>query len=273
MMKKLIFFAFVFSVFIFSSCRQSCKHDHSGDIPAQNQSLNEHTTLAVLYQQSAAEVRALQYQAFNLAKLVLDQKLSAHKGSKKPAIVVDIDETILDNSRFQAQCILGNFSYPEKWDDWCLLAEAPAIPGSVDFLNYAHNKGVAVFYVTNRKAHLEEATVKNLISEGFPNLNASFLMFRTDESSKNVRRATIEENHEILMLFGDNLHDFSGEWEKKSVEERNAITDSLGYMFGNIYFVLPNSTYGDWEGAYYNHDFTHDQATKDSLRKQALKGF
>jgi len=233
----------------------------------------EYTTLAVLYQQTAAEVRALQYQTFNMAKPVLDDALKLYKGKKKPAVVVDIDETILDNAQYQAQCILENFQYPVKWDEWCLLGTAPAIPGAVDFLNYANSKNVAVFYVSNRKAHLQDATVKNLVAEGFPNVKDPFLMFRHKESSKIGRRAEIEKNYEILMLFGDNLNDFSGDWEYKGIADRFKTTDDLKNLFGKKYFVLPNSTYGDWEGAIYNYDFSLESALKYRMRKATLRGF
>jgi 5'-nucleotidase (lipoprotein e(P4) family) len=235
--------------------------------------LNEYMTLAVLYQQTAAEVRAMQYQTYNSAKPVLDAQLKAYRGSKKPAVVVDIDETILDNCQFQAQCILGNFQYPVRWDEWCNLAIAPAIPGSVEFLNYAHSKGVAVFYVSNRKAHLKDATVKNLVDAGCPNVKDQFLLFRTAENSKTARRAIIEKDHEILMLFGDNMGDFSADWEHKTIEDRFRMTDENKKLFGTKYFVLPNSTYGDWEAAIYGYDYSLESAVKYRMRKEALKGF
>ncbi len=249
------------------------KTKHIPNPKAHAERVNEYMTLAVLYQQTAAEVKALQYQAYNVSKTVLDQKLRTYKGKKKPAIVVDIDETVLDNCQYQAQCILGNFQYPLRWDEWCLLAEAPAIPGAADFLNYADSKKVSVFYVSNRKAHLKDATVRNLIKEGFPNVKDQFLLLRTDESSKNKRRDLIMKDYEILMLFGDNLGDFSDDWEHTNIEDRFRITDEQKELFGNTYIVLPNSTYGDWEGAIYNYDFSHENAVKYRLRKDAMKGF
>lgn len=266
------------SLFIFSTALLlnliSSKNTPNAPAPkAHAERVNEYMTLAVLYHQTAAEVRALQYQTFNIAKTVLDEKLRIFKGQKTPAIVVDIDETVLDNCQYQAQCILDNFQYPVKWDEWCLLAEAPAIPGAAEFLNYAHSKKVSVFYVSNRKAHLKDATVKNLVEAGFPNVKDPFVMLRTDESSKNKRREMISKDYEILMLFGDNTGDFSGEWEHKNIEDRFRITDDNRSLFGKTYFVLPNSTYGDWEGAIYNYDFSLENAVKYRLRKEALKGF
>lgn len=263
----------IFAIALFLNLFRPDNHHDSPTPKAHAERVSEYTTLAVLYQQTAAEVRAMQYQTFNFAKTVLDEKLRTSKGAKKPAIVVDIDETVLDNSQYQAQCILGNFQYPVLWDEWCMLAKAPAIPGAVEFLNYAHSKKVAVFYISNRKAHLMDATVKNLSDAGFPNVKDPFLLLRTNESSKNKRREIIQKDYEILMLFGDNMGDFSGDWEHNNINDRFEITDAQKNLFGKTYFILPNSTYGDWEGAIYNYDFSLENAVKYRMRKEALKGF
>lgn len=275
-MKRTIFLIVSVIVFVAFGCKNSDdkkEHQSKPKPQASIEYINEYMTLAVLYQQTAAEVRAMQYQTYNMATIVLDEKLRYGTYSKKPAIVVDIDETVLDNSFYEAQMIIGNFQYPEKWDEWCLLGKAPAIPGAVDFINYAVQQNVDVYYVSNRKAHLKDATVKNLIDIGLKNVTEPFLMFRTAESSKDIRRAEIEVDHTIIMLIGDNMNDFSGAWEKKSIEEKFATTDNERNKFGVTYFVLPNSTYGDWEGAIYKYDFSKDNQQKDRMRKEALRGF
>lgn len=234
---------------------------------------NEYMLLAVLYQQTAAEARALQYQTYQVARRVLDEKLSRGRFKLPPAIIVDIDETILDNSPYEAQCILGNFKYPHKWDEWCLLAKAKPIPGSLEFLNYAYSKKVKIFYITNRKEHLKQATIKNLIEAGFPDVSEETVMTYINTSSKESRRRKVREKYEVLMLFGDNLIDFTDDWTRKSVAERMLIIDSLCSRFGSEYFVLPNPMYGDWESAIYNHDHLLDDAVKYRLRINALNGF
>lgn len=234
---------------------------------------NEYMLLAVLYQQTAAEVRALQYQVYQIARRVLDEKLSKEKFKKPPAIIVDVDETVLDNSPYEAQCILGNFKYPQNWDVWCMLAKAQAIPGSVEFLNYAYSRKVKIFYITNRKEHLKQATIKNLIDVGFPDVSDETVLCYQNTSSKELRRQKIREKYDVIMMFGDNLLDFTDDWAHKSIEQRFFITDSLRHKFGTEYFVLPNAMYGDWEGAIYNYDFGLDEAVKYRLRMNALRGF
>src|SRR5689334_13596792 len=102
---------------------------------------NEYQVGAILWTQSSAEYRALAYQTFVLARLRLDQALQTQrrKGpTTHPALIVDVDETVLDNSRFQAELILRGAAYTaESWKAWCDRAEAGAVPGAVDFLKYA----------------------------------------------------------------------------------------------------------------------------------------
>ncbi len=130
--------------------------------------INEYMVLGTLYHQQSAEYKAACYQAYNLGRLLLDKDLADKNIDKHRVIVVDIDETVLDNSPYQAECILENFNYPVRWDEWCNKASADAIPGALDFLLYARSNGVSVFYITNRKEHLKQVTIQNLVNLGFP---------------------------------------------------------------------------------------------------------
>src|SRR5438874_9961503 len=100
---------------------------------------NEYQTGAVLWQQSSAEARALQYQAYALARLMLDRDLRVNTRLKRQrAVVVDVDETVLDNSAPQAALVINRQAFTSAgWTDWCNRAKAPAIAGAVDFLRYA----------------------------------------------------------------------------------------------------------------------------------------
>ena len=91
---------------------------------------------------------------------MFDNELRMARLTKKMAIVVDIDETVLDNSPFEAKSIIENTDYPVYWDEWCQKEEARPIAGAVEFLNYAKSKGADVFYITNRKEHLKDVTIK-----------------------------------------------------------------------------------------------------------------
>src|SRR5262245_11332036 len=99
---------------------------------------------AVIWQQSSGERRALAYQAFTLARMLLDRDLRTRRSRMRRAVIVDIDETVLDNSPYQAGLIKNGKSYPEGWTAWINTAECTAVPGAVEFLNYANSRGVRV---------------------------------------------------------------------------------------------------------------------------------
>lgn len=210
---------------------------------------NEGMLFSTLYIQRAAEYKALCYQAYHLAQLSLDEQLKQYEGDKKLAVVVDIDETVLDNSPHAAISILENTDYPKYWDEWCNKAEAKAIPGSLEFLKYAESKGVETFYISNRKAHLTEPTLKNLETRGFPFADEAHILLRTSTSDKDERRNKVRETHDILLFCGDNLGDFSSAYDDKDTKTRNELAANQVDEFGTSYIVLPNPTYGAWLNA------------------------
>lgn len=232
-----------------------------------------------LYMQKAAEYRSLAYQAFNLARLRLDADLDKKNVKKLPkaersmprAIVVDIDETILDNSPAQAYSIANNAPFNLKdWYAWGEMRKAKAIPGAVAFLNYAVSKGARIFYVSNRDEVQKQATIDNLKSVGLTDVGNDNVILRAGESSKEARRTSIAKTHRIVMLMGDNLDDFSNVFEKKPIAERFAETDKARENFGRNFIVLPNAMYGTWENAIYDYGRL-TEAQKADKRMSALE--
>ena len=147
------------------------------------------------------------------------------------------------------------------------------MPGALEFLQNAAAQGIKIFYISNRKEKLKEATLSNLVSIGFPDADNDHLLLQTDESSKKARREKIAGNHWIVLLIGDNLNDFSEVFEKKLIPERFELTDSLKSEFGNRFIVLPNAMYGDWESALYNYDYKGSADERADLRRSKLTGF
>jgi len=234
----------------------------------------EQNVMSTLWYQASAEARALYYQAFNIARWQLDQRLAERTSGEKLAVVVDVDETVLDNSPFQAKAIEIYEGYPVGWDDWCNLAQAEPVPGAVEFLNYAVDNGVDVFYITNRKDFLMDGTWKNLKAKGFPQVETTdHLYLRADESSKEPRRQKIAETHEIVLLMGDNLNDLAEVFEGKSTADRAAAVDQLKDEFGQRFIVLPNPMYGAWEGAVYQYNWNLTNPEKAQKRKAALTSY
>jgi 5'-nucleotidase (lipoprotein e(P4) family) len=236
------------------------------------QDLNEQLVMATLWMQTSAEFRATCYQAFNLARMNLDAFLGSYSASKPVAVIVDADETVIDNSAYEAFLIGNNFGYSSKtWTPWMAAAQAEAIPGAVDFLNYAKDKGVDIFYVTNRKMVGYDGTEKNLKALGFPFVDKKHLLLRTDTSDKQTRRDIVAKDYEVAFLMGDNLNDFLSVFRKKSIADRFSETDKIKDMWGKKFIMLPNPTYGEWEGAIYKGNWGASAAEKNQMRKEHLK--
>ena len=236
------------------------------------QDLNEQLVMATLWMQTSAEFRALCYQTFNLAKMNLDTFLSSYSGSKPVAVIVDADETVIDNSAYEAFLIGNDIGYSSKtWTPWMAAAKARAIPGALEFLNHANSKNVEIFYVTNRKMVGYEGTEKNLKALGFPYVDKKHLLLRTDTSDKQPRRDMVEKDYTVAFLMGDNLNDFLSVFANKPIADRFAETDKIKDLWGRKFIVLPNPTYGEWEGAIYKGNWGASAAEKDQMRKDHLK--
>ena len=234
---------------------------------------NEYQVGAVLWTQSSGEKAALAYQAFALARLRLDQDFRANRKNKiRRALVVDVDETVLDNSRYQAMLVKNRRLYESKtWTEWCNRAEATALPGAVEFLRYANSRGVRVFYITNRKVVEKDGTARNLKQLGFPDVTDETLLVRTDSSSKEPRRQSVATKYRIVLLMGDNLNDFAEVFEKsKTTESRLTAAEQNKNQFGSRFIVLPNPMYGAWEDAIYG-DSKLTEEQKAEKRRNALR--
>lgn len=246
---------------------------------------NEYQAGATLWIQKAGEYRALAYQAFNLAHWQLDADLDKKNVKKLPkaeqkkprAIMVDIDETVLDNSPAQAYNIKNRLAFDlKRWYAWGEMRKAKAIPGSVEFLNYANAKGVKIFYVSNRDEVQKQATMDNLKAVGFTDITADNVLLRQLDdkgkgvSSKEPRRQIILEKYRIVFFIGDNLDDHSNVFESKSVADRFAEVDKAKELFGKRYILLPNAMYGTWESAIYEYQRL-TEAQKTEKRAAALE--
>ena len=236
---------------------------------------NDYKIQAQVWTQNSAEYRALCYQAFNAAKMNLDALFFFEKEYDKPlAIIADVDETVLDNSPYDGKLILNNTAYNrESWVKWGNLEIAKAIPGSLEFLIYASEKNVEIFYISNRYSEQLDATVNNLKKLGFPDAKESNVLLRGDTRSKSERRKSVSDNYEVIMLIGDNLSDFNDEFEIKLYNERSNQTDKLKNEFGTKLIVLPNPNYGDWESNGLFGGKSFDNFQKDSIRKSKIKSY
>ena len=240
---------------------------------------NERLLTSVSWYQHSGEMRALYYQCYNIAREKLDLALQSAPKGKPLAVVTDIDETLLDNSPFEASLVTGNDNL-EGWYNWTAKATAKALPGALEFFSYAKSRGVAVFYITNRDDNERTGTLKNLLSEGFPFVDEAHLLTKSDTaystgntSSKVGRREKVSSEYNILMLLGDNLNDFSGIFEDRKLNGGKEQVDANRELFGRKYFVLPNPMYGAWEKPQYGYNDTLDDRgrTREMLSRLRME--
>ncbi|TAE24102.1 MAG: 5'-nucleotidase, lipoprotein e(P4) family [Candidatus Kapaibacterium sp.] len=212
-----------------------------------------HGHYGILWAQSA-EAKALYLQAFSLAeeRLKAALKLRSKKNTKLPAVIVDIDETVLDNTPFNATAHLASESRIDAlWRSWEQKGTAKSLPGAVEFLRFADKRGVKIFYISNRSEAAKAATMRNLKEVGFPQIELANILLRdsTARGEKQSRREAVAAKHDVLLLAGDNLGDFAAEMEYKSLEERMNAMLKARAEWGKKFIILPNAMYGQWEDA------------------------
>ncbi len=237
---------------------------------------------ATAWVQSSAEARVAARQAYHLATRQLDVALRDKKWSaaveqvapfKKlpPAIILDLDETVLDNSYFQARLVRDDSLYTsDGWASWVAQADAGAIEGAVPFLKEADRKGVQIFYVSNRGVAEEAATTLNLKRLGCPVQGPQDHVLMNGErpewtTDKTTRRQFIAQSYRILLLVGDDLNDFVTA-KPRSLQERTDLINKYDSYWGERWILLSNPLYGSWEGALY--DYRNDLSREEMLRRK-----
>ena len=255
--------------------------------PQANDNMN-----AVAWVQASLEYRLIAGQTYRSALVQLDRALKTPDwdalvpderanpaAGLAPAVIVDIDETVLDNSPYQARLVRDGGAYDEvTWDGWVREEKATPVPGALEFAQAAAARGVTVFYVTNRAAHLEEPTLRNLRAVGFPIQDASQFLglgffvegCEQEGSEKGCRRQHVGRTHRVLMQFGDQIGDMATISANTPQGREQAMAPYLGWV-GERWFVLPNPTYGSWEPALFNNAWTLPENERRQLKLQSLK--
>jgi 5'-nucleotidase (lipoprotein e(P4) family) len=222
----------------------------------------QRTLDADLYVQTAAEYRACCLQAYRLATERL--RARAKGPGKPPAVVLDLDETVLDNSPFQTYLYRYNLAYSDPlWEDWekNYPDEVLLVPGAKGFIEEAEKLGVTVIYVSNRLQKYRPATVAVLTRLGLnvKDLDRRLLLKEGNNSDKTDRRQRVERDHRVLLYVGDNLRDFSEEFvapridkddpaaQNKAIAARAAQVDRQQARWGDDWIILPNPVYGEWQ--------------------------
>lgn len=277
-MKQITFLAFLCLALF--SCAPSSNSTQS--VTQQTQS-SEHRPdeSAVLWQQTAAEYEALCYQAFNSGIYWLKQTNQEYQNARDlnelnpRAIIMDLDETVLNNSPYNAQLIIDNDNYSSSsWNNWVRLSNAGFVPGAKEFIQQVRNLEIEVFFISNRSTETLDQTIGNLGSLGYEIKTDHILLDETDDGDKAERRAQVMKNYDVVMLVGDNLADFSDVFENPmSVTERKSKTFEFQEMFGNKFIVLPNPMYGKWESTLKEKDPQYPQNNRFEDKRSFLKGY
>ncbi|TWT18171.1 acid phosphatase [Luteimonas marina] len=248
---------------------------------------------AVLWVQRSAEYQANAISIFRAAADHLDAALAqanwdalvpaereqaAPAAGLEPAVIMDIDETVLDNSPYQARLVGNGLEYDEvTWDQWVAEKKARPVPGVLAFAKAAEAKGVTILYLSNRAVHLQEATLANLREAGLPVKDDSvFLGLGThvegceqNGSEKLCRRRLAGREYRVLMQFGDQLGDFV-EVVANTPEARAALLEEYRDWFGERWWMLANPTYGSWEPAVFNNAWSEPREARRAMKREAL---
>lgn len=197
---------------------------------------------------NAIEYRALALQVYrDAAAHVTRDAAGLARGSW--AVILDADETVLDNSAYQRRIALRGQRFADStWYAWVREQAAVAVPGAAEFTQLVRRLGGRVAIVTNRDDVICPPTIANLESAG---IAADVVLCRTPgQSDKNPRFRAVAEGTtpaglpplRILAWIGDNIRDFPG-LDQVDRDRTDALT-----LFGERYFMLPNPMYGSWEG-------------------------
>jgi acid phosphatase len=203
---------------------------------------------ATLWMQRSAEYRASALQAYATATRMLDAALAQTPASPlPPAIVLDLDETSIDNMDFESMVIRRGIAYDQNvWNEWIAEEGARAMPGAQAFLNYAASRGVTPFYITNRRGGEKQHTKANLEKLGFPVTDETLIVRGDDDPrDKTPRRERVAATHRILLLLGDDLNDFIDAGSKTPAERMSIIAETQP-NWGTKWIILPNPVYGSW---------------------------
>jgi acid phosphatase len=246
---------------------------------------------AVLWVQRSAEYRATTETVYRAAAdrldaalkdpgwdaLVPEERATPARGLP-PAIVMDVDETVLDNSPYQARLVNEGNEYNEAtWDAWVREEKAQPVPGVVEFARAAQARGVTILYISNRAEHLIGPTLANLRAVGMPVKDDSvFLGLGTfiadceqEGSEKLCRRQFAGRSYRVLMQFGDQLGDFA-QILANTQDARAALYEQHRPWFGQRWWMLPNPTYGSWEPAVFGNDWRQPREQRRTLKREAL---
>ncbi len=246
--------------------------------------------LATLWMQRSVEYKANALSVYALAKIRLDEALAdknwtaapiEQKGAYQalpPAVILDIDETVLDNSLYEVWLMKNDQSFStQSWNAFVATQTSLPIPGAVEFAKYADSKGVKVFYITNRGVEVEADTRQNMDRYGFPmggNVDTFLMQGEKPDwaSAKGTRRTVITTGYRVLLNIGDNFGDFDDSY-RSSENDRLKAFEANRERWGREWLMLANPSYGSFESATFGHDFKKSREEQRKAKNDVLEGW
>ena len=183
---------------------------------------------------NSKEYEALCHQVYNQAKKDLTNIWIRGK-----AVVMDLDETVLDNSQYQIELHEKNETFNmQSWAAWVEREEAKLVPGVYDYISFLRANKVQIIFISNRMHERLEATKNNMKKLNIFSDDDIYLLRKDKEDKKHIRRqeiysatGRIEKHFDVIQYFGDAMGDFPDKGNNK---------------FGVNQFILPNPMYGKW---------------------------
>jgi len=221
---------------------------------------------ATIWYNTSAENFYIYHQTFAFAKTQLLERLKANKTGAPNSIIIDIDETVLDNSPFMYELITRGEAFSEiSWDKWVQQASAKLLPGVQDFLMFCEQNGVQVFYISNRSEEQLDFTMQNLVKYNLPNVNPENVLLKKDMSDKTERRRLVQQQTNVVLYIGDNLRDFDEMFRDRSDKFGKVIVERQLQEMLPQFILLPNPMYGQWQAIFSFPEGASD-AEKASLK-------
>jgi 5'-nucleotidase (lipoprotein e(P4) family) len=186
------------------------------------------------------------------AEATLDSVAFRHCGNLPLAVVLDVDETVIQNLGYQYDRDVRGLGFDEdSWGRWEQTGEGAvrAMPGAVEAISAIRSAGVTVIFNTNRRAENAAASARAIERAGFgivEHRHTLWLMGDTNDGSrKDGRRSRISERYCVIAMAGDQLGDFSDLFRLPPSQRRAAAQlPAIAALWGNGWFILANPVYG-----------------------------
>jgi 5'-nucleotidase (lipoprotein e(P4) family) len=249
--------------FIVASC--SMQKAATSSQPSKGQ-LAQQNVDATIWYNTSAENFYIYHQTYAYAKTQLVERLKINTTGAPPSVILDIDETVLDNSPYMFELIARGEAFSDiSWDKWVQQASAKLLPGVQDFLMFCEQNGVQVYYISNRSEEQLDFTMQNLVKYNLPNVNPENILLKKDMSDKTERRRLVQQQTNVVLYIGDNLRDFDEMFRDRSDKFGKVIVERQLQDMLPQFILLPNPMYGQWQAIFSFPEGASD-AEKASLK-------